>query len=207
MPAKPIKRLRNYNPAVKTPGTVSNISLPSLPTKRFWNDTLEIRATVPTKINGARTTAQEAQFTLPIKSVDKNKAEIVFGDMIQHHLKTHGFDSPRDILIYLATDNHFRLLPNMLYRLDCFLGRIEQSYRANQSAVLSLPLPGSQRNTIVTPTITSKLLALYNLFCRTDRCLRAYVMRRRPQGDTSGLCGNMNTLAVVAAKRRKLDSK
>lgn len=207
MPAKPIKRLRNNNPAVKIPATVSNNTLPSLPTKRLCNDTLETRATLPTKINGTRATAQEAHFARPrarpIKSV-YDKVETFFGDMIQHHLKTHAFESPRDILLYLATDNQFRLLPKMLHRLDSYLGRIEQSYRANPYAVLSLPLPGSKRNTIVTPTITSKLLALYNLFCRTDRCLMAYVLRRRrPRGDTN----NMKTLAVAAAKRQKLDSK
>lgn len=111
----------------------------------------------------------------------------VLKDVVQRHLEVCAFASPRDILLYLAKDNHFRLLPKMLIGLASILDKIERSYRKNLTPGMPflvqleqpLLLHEGNGNIIITPTMTNKLVTLYGLFCRTDRCLRAYVSRHK----------------------------
>lgn len=110
-------------------------------------------------------------------------------DIVQHHLEIRAFVSPRDVLLYLAADNRFRLLPKLLHGLALILEKIEYSYRTNVSDVpllvrLMQPLLvlEGKSKVLITPAMTNKLVMLYKVCCRTDRCLRAYVSRHRTKG-------------------------
>lgn len=176
----PIKRFKLDAPIVKvqtfTP-TVAKQSTPvfALAAKRFHSDIPVVTGVVKkTRTTKRKKTTEDMHLTPPVATVSVNA---VFSDIMQHHLKIRTLVSPRDILLFLATDDRFRLLPKLLHILDCMLDRIEHIYRTDLSAGVSLLLPGTKIRMKVTPSVATKLVALYKLFRRTDQCLRAYVLR------------------------------
>lgn len=115
------------------------------------------------------------------------QARIILQEFVHRHLEIREFESPRDILLNLAENKKFRLLPKILRGLGHILERIEHSYRANLApgvpllVQLAQPLLLKQgkSNVLITPGTTTKLVALHKLCSRTDRCLRAYVSRHK----------------------------
>merc|ERR1711934_513173 len=87
------------------------------------------------------------------------------------------FVSPHDVLLFLGTEDRFRLLPKLLHKLDSMIDRIEHIYRTNLSAGVSLLLPGTKIRMRVPPSVATKLVTLNKLFRRTDLCLKAHVRR------------------------------
>jgi len=148
----------------------------ALPIKRFHGYMPVVEKTqtsIPATVQQKRTTAPLTTVT----EVQMSTVNTVFADIVQHHLKNRTLVTPRDVLLFLATDDRFRLLPKLLHMLDSMLDRIERIYRTNLSAGVSLLLPGTKTRIKVTPSVATKLVTLYKLLRRTDQCLRAYVRR------------------------------
>jgi len=170
--SSPIKRFKLDTPVVEmqtsTP-TVANQKTPvfALPIKRFHGHIPGVKKTqtsIPATVKRKRTE-------------DVCAANTLFVDILRHHLKIRSFVSPRDVLLFLGTEDRFRLLPNFLHKLDSMIGKIEHIYRTNLSAGVSLLLPGTKIRMSVPPSVAAKLVTLNKLFRQTDLCLKAYVRR------------------------------
>ena len=149
--------------------TVANQKTPvfALPIKRFHGHIPGVKKTqtsIPATVKRKRTAGVCTANTL-------------FVDILQHHLKIRSFVSPHDVLLFLGTEDRFRLLPKLLHKLDSMIDRIEHIYRTNLSAGFSLLLPGTKIRMSITPSVATKLVTLNKLFRRTDLRLRAYVQR------------------------------
>merc|ERR1711934_207432 len=120
------------------------------------------------------------------KEIDSQAREIL-QNFVHRHLEVREFESPRDILLYLAENKRFRLLPKILRGLAHGLEKVEQSYRANLPSGVPLIVQLAQplllqqgkSNVLISPSTTNRLVVLHRLCSRTDRSLRAYVSRHQ----------------------------
>lgn len=149
--------------------------------KRARNDTV-----VNNVVKRQKTTTPAYMRFAYYKEIDSQAREIL-QNFVHRHLEVREFESPRDILLYLAENKRFRLLPKILRGLAHILEKVEQSYRANLPSGVPLLVQLAQplllqqgkSNVLISPSTTNRLVVLHRLCSRTDRSLRAYVSRHQ----------------------------
>ena len=113
-----------------------------------------------------------------------SSVSILLQDIVLHHLRSCAFSSPRGLLTYLSNDGRYRLLPALLMRMHNLLHRLDRSHSDQRVPLLS---HGGGHNFFIPRSEGINILQLYKICCKTDKCLRKYLHRRRMQRPDDGI--------------------